>query len=105
MPPPPEPSSTDSLAWEPKFTQSTWFSGGWTLQEMIALLTLIFYADNWTTAGTKEELASAMKTRTGVPYNVLATGDLSNTSIVTTDELAAHSAVALRKHELSKGHP
>ena len=89
-PPAPEPCSTEYSAWEARFTQSVWFSRGWTLQEMIAPQTLIFYTRDWTAAGNKQQFASAIEAKTGVPRHVVVTGDLSNTSIAQRMSWAAH---------------
>ena len=89
-PPAPEGSSPEYSAWEAKFTQSAWFTRGWTLQEMIAPRTLIFYTGDWAAAGDKEQFASAIEAKTGVPRNVFITGDLSNMSVAQRMSWAAH---------------
>jgi hypothetical protein len=64
-----------------KVKQSAWFLRGWTLQELIAPRSLLFYAGDWSPLGTREELATAIQEETGVPRHVLVTADLSNTSL------------------------
>ncbi len=89
-PPAPELSSPKYSAWETRFTQSAWFSRGWTLQEMIAPRTLIFYTCDWTVAGNKKQFASAIEAKTGVPRKVFVTGDLHSTSVAQRMSWAAH---------------
>jgi hypothetical protein len=64
-----------------EFEQSAWFLRGWTLQELIAPRSLIFYARDWSSLGTREGLAYSIEATTGVPHHVLTTADLSNTSL------------------------
>ncbi|KAI1323162.1 HET-domain-containing protein [Xylariaceae sp. FL0255] len=61
---------------------STWFSRGWTLQELLAPSELEFYDMDWNFIGTKRELASAIAEVTSISPPIL-TGQipLSNASI------------------------
>jgi hypothetical protein len=82
VPPSPPRHSRDYTDWVvSKFKQSVWFLRGWTLQELIAPQSLLFYACDWSPLGTKEELATAIQEETGVPSHVLVRADLSNTSL------------------------
>ncbi|KAJ4396062.1 hypothetical protein N0V93_000279 [Gnomoniopsis smithogilvyi] len=45
---------------------STWFTRGWTLQELIAPSHVVFYSDSWTNLGTKKALASFLSRITGI---------------------------------------
>lgn len=55
----------------PQFTSSQWFTRGWTLQELVAPSTVIFYNSKWQPIGTKEDLCDKIQERTGVPSAVL----------------------------------
>lgn len=64
---------------------SRWFTRGWTLQELIAPRRLIFYSSRWATLGTKHSpdtgWALTLSRITGIPANVIRTGDLHNCCI------------------------
>jgi hypothetical protein len=61
-----------------QFSASRWFTRGWTLQELIAPRTLRFYSQSWTVIGSKESLADTIWKVTGIPKEVLKTGDPSS---------------------------
>jgi hypothetical protein len=46
-----------NLARDVEFTKSQWFSRGWTLQELLAPSTVVFYDSAWQSIGTKDDLA------------------------------------------------
>jgi len=52
--------------------RSSWWSRGWTLQELIAPRKVIFYDRTWNLVGTKWSLGSAIEAITGIPNIVLA---------------------------------
>jgi hypothetical protein len=58
-----EPSST--------FGSSRWFKRGWTLQELIAPMDVIFYARDWSEIGTKASLLTSISTITKIGQDVL----------------------------------
>jgi hypothetical protein len=64
-----------------KFSDSRWFTRGWTLQELIAPPTLVFFDENWTVLGTREELQHEVSSRTRIPPTVLSGGPLDAFSI------------------------
>jgi Heterokaryon incompatibility protein (HET) len=53
---------------------SRWFTRGWTLQELIAPKSLIFYASDWEKLGSKTELAHELSNITSIPVSVLKHG-------------------------------
>ncbi|KAH9914372.1 HET-domain-containing protein [Epithele typhae] len=53
------------------FETSKWHGRGWTLQELIAPKTVLFFAVDWTPLGTKFELAKSLEAATGIPQAVL----------------------------------
>jgi hypothetical protein len=69
-----EPSST--------FRSSRWFKRGWTLQELIAPMDVIFYAYDWSEIGTKASLLISISTITKISQDVLMTSsNMFNVSI------------------------
>jgi hypothetical protein len=54
-----------------QWTDSDWFTRGWTLQELIAPSHLVFYDSDWTELGTKESLKNVISQLTGIPESVL----------------------------------
>lgn len=50
---------------------SRWFSRGWTLQELIAPKTVIFYNQTWEQLGTKKSLCESLAAITGIDAPVL----------------------------------
>ena len=64
-------SGCDLHAEESAFRTARWHSRGWTLQELIASIFVIFVARDWKTIGTKKQLAPLLEEVTGVPRQVL----------------------------------
>lgn len=57
-----------------KFTESDWFTRGWTLQELIAPKRLKFFTKDWTLIGTREQLVDPIAERTGISREILRSG-------------------------------
>lgn len=53
------------------FKDSRWFTRGWTLQELIAPVSVRFYSENWTFLGTRVDLSNIISEITGIPEVVL----------------------------------
>ncbi|KAE8449732.1 hypothetical protein EG329_007507 [Mollisiaceae sp. DMI_Dod_QoI] len=53
------------------FVNSKWFTRGWTLQELIAPDTVLFFDSDWFLFGTKESLKGSIEDRTGIPQPIL----------------------------------
>ncbi|RTE68256.1 hypothetical protein BHE90_017367, partial [Fusarium euwallaceae] len=53
------------------FSQSRWFTRGWTLQELIAPMHMIFFNKEWQQLGTKASLGDKISERTDVPQAIL----------------------------------
>ncbi|PNP78752.1 hypothetical protein FNYG_07894 [Fusarium nygamai] len=53
------------------FSTSSWFTRGWTLQELLAPEEMHFFDETWNLIGTKEELASEIEDITGIPRRFL----------------------------------
>ena len=64
-----------------KFRKSRWFTRGWTLQELIALLSVIFLDSEWQEIGTKLNLQREISEITGIPDSFLLGDDLRYASI------------------------
>ncbi|KAH8898545.1 HET-domain-containing protein [Thozetella sp. PMI_491] len=56
----------------PQFPASRWFMRGWTLQELLAPKTLVFYNVDWEPLGSKIELSSLIQEITGIPRPFLS---------------------------------
>jgi hypothetical protein len=63
--------SCDALSPNSKFGKSRWFTRGWTLQELLAPQSVVFYSSEWIELGTKSSLQSAITAITGVSKVVL----------------------------------
>lgn len=55
----------------PEFTQSKWFTRGWTLQELVAPRELVFFDKHWREIGDKERLQPSLTSRTKINGNFL----------------------------------
>jgi hypothetical protein len=58
-------------AWEAEFRRSRWFTRGWTLQELLAPASVIFYSSQHTQLGDKQYLARSIHEITGIPISAL----------------------------------
>jgi hypothetical protein len=54
-----------------QFKSSRWFTRGWTLQELIAPETVIFFDRSWQMLGRRHELAQQISSITGINISVL----------------------------------
>ena len=59
------------------FTESKWFTRGWTLQELLAPLKLEFYDAEWNLIGTRDELADKISEITNIDKAFLGSGVFS----------------------------
>jgi hypothetical protein len=50
----------------PKSSRSKWFTRGWTLQELLAPKTVVFFDQDWVDIGTKSSLAPLISAVTGI---------------------------------------
>jgi hypothetical protein len=58
------------------FGTSRWFTRGWTLQELIAPVDVLFFDSYWNEIGSRESLRGDIERVTGVPQPVLVNGSL-----------------------------
>ncbi|GAB1317176.1 hypothetical protein MFIFM68171_07386 [Madurella fahalii] len=63
------------------FPQGRWFRRGWTLQELIAPLDVVFLDHQWREIGTKSSLRQQVSEITGIPVRFLLGGDLDEASV------------------------
>jgi hypothetical protein len=54
------------------FAQSRWFTRGWTLQELLAPLTMVFYSEEWSDIGTKASLLATISEIAAIGATYLA---------------------------------
>ncbi|KAF9064464.1 heterokaryon incompatibility protein-domain-containing protein, partial [Rhodocollybia butyracea] len=71
------------------FRTCKWFTRGWTLQELIAPVTVFFFTNDWVKIGTKASLQKTITEITGIPSEVLLGADLSKSSIAARMSWAA----------------
>ena len=67
------PSSDEPGSENSRFRKSRWFTRGWTLQELLAPLYVVFFGSDWTEIGTKSSLQEVISDITGVDSQVLLT--------------------------------
>lgn len=90
-------TNTNHRSWTAKFQASRWFARGWTLQELIAPKSLVFYSSDWSPVGTKVDLALAIMERTAIPYEVIISGDFSKASLAQRMSWAAGRLTSRRE--------
>jgi len=66
---------------ESEFSRSRWFTRGWTLQELLSPLIIIFLDEEWQEIGTKLSLVTEISGITGIPASILLGENLKSTSI------------------------
>lgn len=64
-----------------RFVSSRYFTRGWTLQELLAPLELVFYSSAWTFLGPKRVLAPQIASSTGIDVEYLLGAGLESASI------------------------
>jgi hypothetical protein len=67
--------------WEESFRRSTWFTRGWTLQELLAPTTIEFFSKNGKRLGSKISLEQEIYEITKIPVRALRGGRLSDFSV------------------------
>ena len=72
---------SDQLLWEMSFRTSRWFTRGWTLQELIAPISVEFFSKNRKLLGDKRSLERHICEITGIPSKALRRGSLAEFSV------------------------
>jgi hypothetical protein len=73
-------SDGSNKPWESTFRKSEWFTGGWTLQELIAPASVDFFSKEGELLGNKVSLERHICEITGIPVDALRGSPLSNFS-------------------------
>jgi len=68
-------------AMDSTFSESKWFTRGWTLQELIAPRDVFFYNVKWSALGTRESLGPAISSATNIEAEFLRGENLERASI------------------------
>jgi hypothetical protein len=69
------------LTWESAFRKSRWFTRGWTLQELIAPVSVESFSGEGKRLGDKKSLEQQVHEVTGIPINALQGSPLSQFSV------------------------
>lgn len=80
----------DDVESQDTFTESKWFTRGWTLQELIAPGLVMFYSAAWEFIGTKRSLVSTIAAKSQVDVQVLMGGDPLEMSVARRMYWASH---------------
>ncbi|KIX05484.1 uncharacterized protein Z518_06356 [Rhinocladiella mackenziei CBS 650.93] len=75
------PGNEDPRSPNSAFRRSRWFTRGWTLQELLAPLYVIFFSEDWTEIGTKASLQEVISEVTGISSQVLLTNYAGEISV------------------------
>jgi hypothetical protein len=70
------------LPWESAFRVSRWFTRGWTLQELIALVSVEFFSKDRERLGDKKSLERLICEITGIPSKALRGSPLADFSVI-----------------------
>jgi hypothetical protein len=74
-------SRSSELLWESVFVKSRWFTRGWTLQELLAPLSVEFFSRERKRLGDKKSLEAQVHQITGIPVQALQGSSLSAFSV------------------------
>jgi Heterokaryon incompatibility protein (HET) len=72
---------SSQLTWESAFRNSRWFTRGWTLQELIAPMSVDFFSREGKRLGDKKSLEQHIHEATGIAVNCLRGDPLSSFSV------------------------
>jgi Heterokaryon incompatibility protein (HET) len=73
--------SRPQQSWELAIRKSRWFTRGWTLQELLAPVSVEFFSKDWEQLGDKKSLERHIHEITGIPVKALQGSLLSNFSV------------------------
>jgi hypothetical protein len=76
-----ESTNPPARSWEPAFRNNRWFRRGWTLQELLAPLSVEFFDSDGTRLGDKESLEQVLHEVTKIPPRALRNAPLDEFSI------------------------
>ncbi|KAH8883686.1 hypothetical protein GQ53DRAFT_786674 [Thozetella sp. PMI_491] len=75
------PRGTHGSDWQADFSNSVWFTRGWTLQELIAPASVEFFSRDGERLGDKSSLERQIQSATNIPLDALRGYPLSNFSV------------------------
>ena len=78
---PDESDRFSGFIWESAFRKSRWFTRGWTLQELIAPISVEFFSREGILLGDKKSLKQQIHERTGIPIEAFQGSPLSQFSV------------------------
>ncbi|KAF5591535.1 beta transducin [Fusarium subglutinans] len=78
---------------------SRWFTRGWTLQELIAPSSMIFFDRDWRELGTKTSLVQVLSQRTSIPESILCDSEELETASIAQRMSWAADRVTTRKED------
>lgn len=81
------------------FAKSLWFTRGWTLQELLAPTEVEFYAEDWTSLGTKLELSMVIAEITSIDVSAIEDFETSQFSVAQRILWAAMRTTTRREDE------
>ncbi|KAL1909839.1 hypothetical protein Sste5344_004346 [Sporothrix stenoceras] len=82
------PNEDDVLEPGAAFSQSRWFTRGWTLQEMLAPVELHFYNTSWNIIAAKQDIIHELEAITGVPRQSLLDFDPNTTQATVAQRMS-----------------
>jgi hypothetical protein len=90
-------SNDDPEASNSSFGKARWFTRGWTLQELLASMVVLFFDRDWNVLGTKESLSGVIEDFTGISARYISWADLhSSISVKDAYESLSQASVAER---------
>lgn len=90
----------EAAGWTAQFSNSKWFTRGWTLQELIAPCLVEFYAENWAAIGTKIQRCEEIADKTFINTAILLDPKLvEQESAASRMSWAAHRQVTREEDE------
>ena len=75
--------------------EARWFTRGWTLQDLLAPVDVIFVGREWITIGTRSSLAKRISKITGIDEKILLSGDIEDVSVATKMSWMANRQTSL----------
>ena len=91
--------SRSQLSWESSFTQSRWFTRGWTLQELLAPLSVDFFSREGTWFGDRISLELQIHQITGITAQALQGDPLALFSVEERMSWAARRKTTLEEDQ------
>ncbi|KAG7409827.1 Vegetative incompatibility protein HET-E-1 [Fusarium oxysporum f. sp. rapae] len=82
-----------------EISDSRWFTRGWTLQELIAPSSMIFFDKQWRQLGTKTSLVQVLSQRTNIPESILCDSEELETTSSAQRMSWAADRVTTRKED------